>query len=908
MSNNVDRLLRMMYREMLDPFFEKKNSQWDKFKVAPQSVIESSDYIKKMKQYYLKLYPENYSEDELDIIIGEQYNKLKKAKYDFVEEVQSKEVQSKRENIDAIYIFPYYGKKLLTLFNNEVHVKFEELFHWQGLINKVDLNVYLCAFLATQNLDEGKRYYQQLNQEVVLKHTNNRIYDVLSKGVAENHMHLGASGYNVELNWKNLIAEPIFKMNEIRKKVNDSKFLEEFKYFNFTKEIMMLYVEKIKLLRLYLVFVIMQEQQSNDENLDFAKNVSKALRTKSLAEYHTYRSKFTTIEFDVKNKLEAVKREIKKECGAYEQVREHIIVERWILTEMFKLVLDKDFCKKNGDKYENPMLYFNYYIAGSSQIKFSFLQDNIGIGFNRFKRFEADKGLFENNNKWEDALESVFDKYYSEKNVDKIEMRIGPNEPAKIIATLKTINKCNDKVYCQHLFNNSDVDNKEALRIILFDKNKEWYRLTNEQILSDPKRIEKFIKDYNLACCRANYKQLKKIKTGIIIHYIKLKDDSSGKNSIYKHTMRNKKTRDDLAIKSKYVEAIFANNSEICQSIVGIDAANYELTCRPEVFAQIYASHREKISKDNKLYQTYHAGEEFNTLANGLRAIDEAIEFLDLRDGDRIGHALALGTNVRSYFSHKRSHVFSTYQDHIDDISWMYNLILSSEIIDTTVLAYLSKQFDKWMERMDTEIAMLRKTDFAKPGITDYVISMTLRGDNPNSYISKEYVSNGKVTRTQEESKKISEARRNKTAGKLYWHYHFDSIYKKVGDLTLIETVNEHYIQAIELAQKIVAQKMIDRSLSIETNPTSNQKISIAKKYCDLPSMNFNQFGLTEKQAHNIPISINTDDSSIFQTNLNHEYSLIFCALKEKGYETEAIYRYLEYLRCSSMEQSFIKG
>src|SRR6185436_13335245 len=42
---------------------------------------------------------------------------------------------------------------------------------------------------------------------------------------------------------------------------------------------------------------------------------------------------------------------------------------------------------------------------------------------------------------------------------------------------------------------------------------------------------------------------------------------------------------------------------------------------------------------------TLHAGEDFRRLAEGLRRIHEPIEFAGgLRPGDRIGHAVALGT------------------------------------------------------------------------------------------------------------------------------------------------------------------------------------------------------------------------------------------------------------------------
>lgn len=48
---------------------------------------------------------------------------------------------------------------------------------------------------------------------------------------------------------------------------------------------------------------------------------------------------------------------------------------------------------------------------------------------------------------------------------------------------------------------------------------------------------------------------------------------------------------------------------------------------------------------------TYHTGEDFLDIVDGLRAIDEAMLFLQMEKGERLGHAMALGVggmNLRS--------------------------------------------------------------------------------------------------------------------------------------------------------------------------------------------------------------------------------------------------------------------
>ena len=50
-----------------------------------------------------------------------------------------------------------------------------------------------------------------------------------------------------------------------------------------------------------------------------------------------------------------------------------------------------------------------------------------------------------------------------------------------------------------------------------------------------------------------------------------------------------------------------------------------------------------------ELRTTIHSGEDFVHLVGGLRRVSEAVHYLDLHDGDRIGHGVALGVDVESW-------------------------------------------------------------------------------------------------------------------------------------------------------------------------------------------------------------------------------------------------------------------
>ena len=134
------------------------------------------------------------------------------------------------------------------------------------------------------------------------------------------------------------------------------------------------------------------------------------------------------------------------------------------------------------------------------------------------------------------------------------------------------------------------------------------------------------------------------------------------------------------------------------QRIFGIDACSHEIGCRPEVFATEFRYLRKlniySSIVDNKVIKyklngisihrknpgfsvTYHVGEDFLGLCDGLRAIDEAINFLGLQRGERIGHALALGTEAIRYYELKRWTIHIRKQDLLDNYVWvLYNCLL----------------------------------------------------------------------------------------------------------------------------------------------------------------------------------------------------------------------------------------
>lgn len=192
------------------------------------------------------------------------------------------------------------------------------------------------------------------------------------------------------------------------------------------------------------------------------------------------------------------------------------------------------------------------------------------------------------------------------------------------------------------------------------------------------KELNYIVGNYDVSYCDsiANHHkqyQSKKYPYSFILHYPKgITDFCFSKDKCEVNYSKRCCQSFVIANKEK-IQNFFACNRTCIKSkqlfkkrIIGIDACSNEIGCRPEVFATEYRFIQNyKFSVPSELVikgdfhtaflgRTYHVGEDFLDIVDGLRAIDEVIQFLDFSHGDRLGHALALGISPSDYYKFKK--------------------------------------------------------------------------------------------------------------------------------------------------------------------------------------------------------------------------------------------------------------
>lgn len=328
---------------------------------------------------------------------------------------------------------------------------------------------------------------------------------------------------------------------------------------------------------------------------------------------------------------------------------------------------------------------------------------------------------------------------------------------------------------------------------------------------------------------------------------------------------------------------------------------------------------------------TYHVGEDFWDITDGLRAIDEAILFLNLNGNDRMGHALALGIDVKKYYKSRNNRIVMTKQNWMDNAMWMHYKARELGInMPTDIVLELEKTFSQFYDEiyLDNQHFPIEGNEELLKGrdINVYRQSWLLRGDDPE-YYAKEFDELTKLINTQEiqsswfhsalrRNEDANLARKHKIAFYLYHLYQYDANVRRRGAQRYEKVISPALVNLIESIQEGMRKQIAHRHLCIEANITSNLFIGRIGRYMQHPIIKLYKKGLYEEDTdpHSISISINTDDKGIFSTSIEEEYALIALALekeKEEGdieihkHSSWDVYEWLDNIRQIGWTQRF---
>lgn len=772
------------------------------------------------------------------------------------------------ENKSIFHFITNFAKECLRIQNGEAYFRVDRLDDWQSVSFGCGEDLFVAALLADMNHDSGYEP-RDFQWDYILKSDFFLLNNLISQNeIDENHYHLGGSAPYVDLSWIYLMNSP-FDQTERWERFNNKS--EESMYLGSSslRESHQSKMENLVKAAAYLrvkLFECCVLENDNDIRQDTIGDIDKLFRGIGVLQedelqpkIETYRYRSDCVRFGAK-----VDYAIRNIRVFEEGKNSYLSGERYLNYCCLRYILG------NPDETFIQLLYYLYLLIRHHFNK-EFIQANNKTGFQNFKEYNDRKSELVRDTDYDRmAVNIAIQGNILENYLDQLEVRIKPeNSPDELRGN---INWGDSNAYYRS-FRISRMDR-------IFPKG-----LTERAPRQYRDGTEKFF---------------------YVLHFIKCREMTwfQKENSTVVRQCREFDQRERFRIQAETLKEMRDDNDEVCKRIFGIDAASNEVNFRPENFGTVFrflSSSRIKQDvpwkrKFPDLRKTYHVGEDFYDIVDGLRAIDEAVLYLELSQGDRIGHGVALGINVSKWYERHPS-ISLPKQNLLDNIAWLRYKIRECRI---DVPAYYSDSLKTHFDKLYIEIY-----EEPAPGLLAYIDAWKLRGDDPKCYSStqpdkgnligftawdkacirdkklyREIIKNQEsINRATPRSVDENHKQENDLVYTIYHRYHFDEELKRRAAEKVEYVFEKEYVEIVKKLQLLMRSYITEKGIAIESCPTSNFLISNLDSFDEIPT--FNLFPLRE--SHNdfrrLNVCINTDDQGVFYTSLVKEYTRLMATM-----------------------------
>ncbi|MDE5698543.1 MAG: hypothetical protein K2I96_14225 [Lachnospiraceae bacterium] len=774
-----------------------------------------------------------------------------------------------------------YADKVLRYNGETLVCRSEEMLNWRSIYLRLGQDIFTTALLAWHSCMSCSNLMRnrKMTWPAVLRTDDVRLDNILQRGLAENHFHLHGSTQSFALSWACLMNHPAMIHTHLNSESMFGKNLAYNASSGAADNVMdwqqrILYAAMIRALLFECCMGRFQDGRAAELQEQFAgfdvmplatdvKEHTELLRQMYGSKFKQTDGRWVCLDYAICSRF------------YYVDAADH---NRLLGGE--RCLLYQCFCRQfsgRATRAESDLLYL--YLLIKSNFRGELIQVNGRRGFQNFLEYQNRKNqLFEQRAEyWTESLRLSVCSGIRENHLRSLEARIMPKKSKG--AMYRAI---------------KDLDG----RIDFAEKELPYYYVVHfaKEPMGKPGHD-----DQGMAVRPRNHKVRRRIRqqAEALARYMRL----SGRKG---------------------------------QRVWGVDACSMEIGCRPETFAteMRYLRVCSRMGVENPWYRkpdrfceeigiTYHVGEDFLDIADGLRAVDEAIRFLCMEKGDRIGHGLVLGIDPEEYYQNKKNSIYLRKQDYLDNLVWILYRSLEFGIeIRENVRADMKNQAEKMLYEIYEKCISTLTT--GNP-LELYYRSWQLRGDHPDLYrtgqfweqeqLSSRMYDNCKVPgglkRYSTRYETLQPYRDNDDIAGLYSRYHFDDGVKSRGYRVIDFTVKKEYIDIMGAMQHAMRREIFEKGICVECNPTSNVLIGTFQTYKKHPILGFNKFHLEEDSRHmNLQVSLNTDDLGVFDTSLENEYALMLNVVRDKrheegNYNDDAVYEYLEYLRMNGINMAF---
>jgi adenosine deaminase len=371
-----------------------------------------------------------------------------------------------------------------------------------------------------------------------------------------------------------------------------------------------------------------------------------------------------------------------------------------------------------------------------------------------------------------------------------------------------------------------------------------------------------------------------------------------------------------------------------------LDVAGDENMLKTEVFAPALRWLRTlpRPADEKPLQLTIHAGEDYAHPLSGMRHIDETVRFCDMREGDRIGHGLALGITARQWFGEQGQALLSV-EEYVDNLVWAwhfatshpYKLPYASRIathyeavvralaphvpwlnspVPYTDIPAMQILYDAWSMRRNCRRFALRLTPMdekKRVAVPDWEALQDPDAAGEHVRVARKRIDWSdpdklkKLLKTAPAQCRIQATCSERDVLQLPKRQpglDFFIVHVIPAELEFIEALQDLLIERYRHENRLI----------FEVNPTSNRHIGAIGNLMDHPIFRWdppdpgllasgeqlNRFSLRKGR---LDVCVNTDDPGIMPTTLRTEFTLLRHAALDRGFASHVVDAWLERLR-----------
>ena len=795
------------------------------------------------------------------------------------------------------------ARRLLTQAGEEPQCKVERVLEWRKAFHTLGQDVFVCAYLASEDLKHWVTR-RDFTWRAVIRTNYAALNLQLQQGIAENHCHLFGSTQTFALSWCSLMNDP----QALRELVKAFPHFLRPAMVRGPEDSLLTMQDRVRYAAFRRSYLFRRFCIRNGRRKDLCEQDGTRQDCRRDDGKGDQWTNFSGLAPELRAYKDiAILRAVygaqvpQPEGGTacLDYALDHstfhaapnapyrsLAGERRLLYCCFRACLEGQFTQKDR-------LVFFLYLQLKLQFRSEMIQVNGQVGFANFADYEVRKGeLLGRNCYWVEATRMGLNGPLSMGSVTSLEARIGPKATPR-----------------------------ELKRRI---QEQDWYKEFADQ--ENARARSRIRQEFGSPGIEP---PLQERSYFYVLHFIK-RPDIDPKDLPLVSRCRHEGLRRDVRRQALALARALSTSPYLRSRIRGVDAANNEVHCPPEVFAPAFRFLRnfksQEFAKESmflppvspRLSATYHVGEDFLDIASALRAIDETIEFLDYRRGDRLGHALGLGIAPEVHYAKKGSRIFMPKQQRLDDLVWL--LYRGRELgthIDPHMYGLLKKEAEILLLEIYGDVIRNNRWMIT---LTEYHCCMQLRGDDPSLYrdtkFSRSGLGYGPYDRYFLGRDEWDTYRKNPAMAGMYSYYHYGSEVKRRGAEVCEVTISPEYIRLMRQVQDVMQEHIERRGIAVECNPTSNVLIGTFETYEKHPIFRFYDSGLgvaADRQlCRQMEVCVNTDDLGIFDTSLEFEYALLFRTLDaqldadgKKRYQTCDILRYLKNLQDLGMRAVF---